>query len=31
MKEEGRIAIVKEMQCKKDLSAIAGFDDGRGP
>lgn len=31
MKEEGRIATVKEMQCKKDSSAIAGFEDGRGP
>ena len=30
VKEEGRMASVKEVQCKKDLSAIAGFEDGRG-
>ena len=31
VKEEGRMASVKEVQCKKDSSAIAGFEDGRGP
>ena len=25
------MASVKEVQCKKDSSAIAGFEDGRGP